>query len=249
MYLNVMTYRPCRLLLVDGHPIIRRGLKALLQSEPDMIVSGEASGGREVLEQMRRYESGVVVLEPHLPDVGGLEIIRAIRQRSRQLEILIFTACSSPDAVRAALAAGSRGYALKSDEPSEIIRAVRSVWGHRPYVTPQLAPADPLPGRQLSRREVAVMKLLAGGFNNTGIASALGASKRTVEALRENIRRKLRCQSFSEMIRFAFRLEMSESFDPGTMSLLRARAPGFPGARTVTRAARSEGTLLPQFPP
>lgn len=234
-----MSQQSYRVLLVDEHAIVRRGLKVLLQTEPDIVVSGEAPAGQEALEQVRGRDLDMVVLEPNLPDVDGFELILAIRRLSPTVEILILTVRSSPDAARAALGAGARGYALKSDEPSEFIRAVRSIRQHQPYITPHLKQPGPrnsierLPHPPLSRREVVVVTLLANGFDNKRIALLLGISRRTVEAHRAHIMRKLRCESFSELIRFAVRCEMAESLDPGAARLFRPAAPSVPGARVL----------------
>jgi len=175
---------------------------------------------------VRRCKVDVVILEPHLPGVNGLELIRTIHQWQPEVEILILTACTLPGAVRAAFKAGARGFALKSEEPIQIIRAVRKVSEHTSYVTPQIAQANSYSYRQLSNRETAVLKLLTSGLRNKDIASVLGISRRTVEAYRGHVSQKYHCHSFGDLIRFGLQHEMAEDFEPGLAALPRAKAPG-----------------------
>jgi DNA-binding NarL/FixJ family response regulator len=215
-----------------------------------MVIAGEASRLPEAPEQVRRCKPNVVILEPYLAGISGLAIIRAIRQWSPTSEILVFTACCMPGAARAALDAGGRGYALKSEEPSEIVRAVRCVLGHKPYITPHLDQEDHLSRQQLSQDDLAVITLLAGGFHNGEIAFVLGISKRTVEAHRRHLMRKLQCQSFSELIRFALRRQNTESFDQvGRQPDSRACPKVFPERVHCLRAARSESSVLSESLP
>lgn len=234
-----MSHALCRLLLVDGQPIVRHGLKAFLGTESDMVVSAEAARAKEALEQVRRNKLDVVVIEPDLPDVSGLEIISAMRRLAPDVEILLFTNYSSPSVARAAFGAGARGYALKSDKESEFIRAVRCVWQHKPYVTLGLAKtgsrkvAGDLSHPQLSACEATVMELLANGFDNKQVAFVLGISRRTVEAHREHIMRKLRFGSFSDLIRATLRKEKMEHLALGPEACFSQRSQGLPGARVL----------------
>ena len=248
-----MPHQRCRLLLVDGHAIVRRGLMAVLTADPDLLVCGEVSRGEDAIEKVSRGRLDVVVLELDLPDVSGLEIIPKVGRLSPETEILVFTVYSSPAAARAALDAGARGYVLKSDTQSELIRAVHTVWRHERFVTQQITQRDSgvqhCSRPRISRCEAVVMKMLASGLDNPRIALVLGISRRTVEAHREHLMRKLHCASFSELIRVALRDEAAGSLNPGAASVMGAPAPGYSrSALYQFRAARSERNVSARNP-
>ena len=122
-----------RILLVDDHPIVRQGLKTLLEGRPGWEVIGEASDGAEALEKARDLSPDVMVLDVTMPRMNGLEACRLLRKRAPQLEILFVTQHDSPQMMREALEAGARGYVVKSNAARDLLAAVEAVSQHRVF--------------------------------------------------------------------------------------------------------------------
>ncbi|HWG59137.1 MAG TPA: response regulator transcription factor [Candidatus Acidoferrales bacterium] len=214
-----MPTKPFRVLVVDDHPIVRHGVRALLERQPGIEVCCEASDGPEALEHVRRAHPDLVVLDLTLPEMNGLETTRAIREISPETEILIFAVHFSEGVAREALRSGARGYVLKSDAERELISAVERVRHHQPYFTNRLAEtmaetfiygSDDAEGSPLTPREIEVTRLLAEGKSNKEVGSVLGVSPRTAESHRNRVMRKMNFASFSELVRFAVRHNLVE---------------------------------------
>jgi DNA-binding NarL/FixJ family response regulator len=124
---------PVRILLVDDHPIVRQGLKTLLEGRPGWSVIGEASDGAEALEKAKELSPDVMVLDVTMPRMNGLEACRLLRRRAPQLEILFVTQHDSPQMMREALEAGARGYVVKSNAARDLLEAVEAVSQHRVF--------------------------------------------------------------------------------------------------------------------
>ncbi len=209
--------RSCyQILLVDDHAVVRHGLRALLDSQPDIEICGEAATGPEALELVRRERPDLIILDLTLPGMDGLEVMEAVRQQSPTTEILVLTMHFSDELARAVLRAGARAYVLKSDADLDLLAAVDHVRHHQPFFTSQLAqamaqnflqfPTQSGPnGISLTAREVEVITLLAEGKSNKEAAASLGVSTRTVESHRNHIMRKMEFVSFSDLVRFAVR--------------------------------------------
>src|SRR5215213_11622324 len=179
-----------RILLADDHEIVRRGLKELLEEHSGWTVCGEASNGREAVELAVQIRPQVAVLDFSMPELNGLEATRRIRQAAPETEVLIFTMHGSEDLIREALAAGARGYLLKSDATRQLIPAVESVSRHMPYFSGRVSavvldgflkgkPAQPvaLGAERLTSREREIVQLLAEGNSNKAIATRLNSNK------------------------------------------------------------------------
>ena len=214
-----------RILVVDDHDVVRRGVRALLESQSGVEACAEAANGLEALEHIKKNKTDLVVLDLTMPEMNGLDAARAIRQTSPETEVLILSMHFSEEIAREVLRVGARGYVLKSDANSELIAAVQRLRQGKPFFTTRLAasmadifvhgPSDSnanglLPGVPLTTREVEIVQLLAEGKSNKEAAAALGVSTRTVESHRNHIMRKMGFTSFSELIRFAVRNNLVE---------------------------------------
>ena len=213
-----------RILLADDHEVVRHGLRVLLEAQPGFEVVGEAGNGREAVEQVRKVKPDVVVLDVTMPELNGLEATRQILQAAPQTEVLILTMHESEQVAREVLAAGARGYLLKSDAARDLVSAVDALRQHRPFFTSRVSQMvlegylhgptlgeTPAPKRDLlTPREREIVQLLAEGRSNKEVATALGISPKTIETHRANIMRKLNLHSVSDLVRFAVRNRMVE---------------------------------------
>jgi DNA-binding NarL/FixJ family response regulator len=208
---------PLRILIVDDHAVVRRGVRSLLETEPGWEISAEATTGREAVEIARRLQPDVVVLDLSLPELNGLDATRQILKDSPRTEILVLTMHHSEELTRDALQAGARGYVLKSDADQSLIAAVKSLREHKPFLSSRVTEfvLDDYLRRTgalengaregVTAREREIIQLLAEGKSNKEAASTLGISVKTIEAHRANIMRKLRFRSLSELVRYAIR--------------------------------------------
>jgi DNA-binding NarL/FixJ family response regulator len=208
---------PLRILVADDHEVVRRGVCALLEAHPDWRICAEAAEGREAVEKATLLRPDVVILDVGMPGLNGLEAARRIREASPPSEVLILTMHESEQIIREVVTVGARGYVLKSDAGRDLVKAVEAISQHKPFFTSRVAevvshahPDERPPGQQgdlsmLTHREREVTQLLAEGKSNKEVASVLGISVRTAETHRTNIMRKLGCQSFSDLVRYALR--------------------------------------------
>jgi DNA-binding NarL/FixJ family response regulator len=204
-----------RILIVDDHAVVRRGVRALLESQPHWEVAGEATTGREAVEAARRLRPDIVVMDLSLPELNGLEAARQILKDLPGTEVLVLTMHHSEELARNALQAGARGYVLKSDADQNLIAAVESLRQHKPFLTSAVTEfvlddyirhVDDTPRYpEVTHREREVIQLLAEGKSNKESAVALGVSVKTIEAHRANIMRKLHLRSASDLVRYAVR--------------------------------------------
>jgi two-component system response regulator NreC len=205
------------IVLADDHHIVRQGLRALLEAEPDFAVTGEAADGLVVAGLVERLKPDVLVLDLMMPGLNGLDVVRQVRQRSPQTRVIILSMHANEAYVLEALRNGVAGYVLKDSTASDLAQAVREAAAGRRYLSPPLseraieayvhkADAAPLDLYEtLSGREREVLHLAAEGYNNTEIAARLCISARTVETHRANVMRKLGLHSQTDLIRYALR--------------------------------------------
>jgi DNA-binding NarL/FixJ family response regulator len=210
-----------RLIVADDHEVVRKGVRALLESQAGWSVLEEAVDGREAVEQAGRLRPDVIVLDISMPGLNGFEATRQIRKVSPDSEVLILTMHDSEQVVRDVLLAGARGYVLKSDVGRDLVAAVEALSKHRPFVTSRVAemvlerylksePREASGSSLLTTREQEVVQLLAEGKSNKEVAGALGISLKTAETHRANIMRKLRFSSLSDLVRYAIRNKIVE---------------------------------------
>src|SRR5581483_7768207 len=208
-----------RIFIADDHEVVRKGLMALLQAQPDWEVCGEAADGREAVEKAQQLKPDVVILDIWMPSLNGLEATRQILKTNPQARVLILTLHDSDQVVREVLNAGARGYLLKSDAASDLVAAVEALRRDKTYFTSKVAAmvlegylkggAAPTPAQvgrnRLTPREREIVQLLAEGKSTKEVAVALGLSVKTAETHRSNIMRKLQLHSVSDLVLYAVR--------------------------------------------
>ena len=208
--------KPVRILIADDHELIRRGIAAQLARNPAWTVVAEAATGGEAVEQALRLKPDLIVLDLTMPGLNGLSAARRILAADPAARILILTMHESQQLVREVLAAGARGYVLKSDAGRTLVAALEALLEDRPFFTSKVArfvldgylraPAAEAAGlAALSARELEVAQLLAEGKSNKDIAKALGISVKTAETHRGNIMRKTGSGSLADLVRYAVR--------------------------------------------
>jgi DNA-binding NarL/FixJ family response regulator len=208
---------PLRILVVDDHAVVRRGVRSLLESHEGWEVCGEATNGRDAVEQSARLRPDVVVMDLSLPELNGLDATRQILKEAPGTEVLVLTMHQSEELARDVLQAGARGYLLKSDADENLIAAVDSLGQHKPFLTSTVTEfvlGDYVrrgDGAQddlvlaVTAREREIIQLVAEGQSNKQAASTLNVSVKTIEAHRANIMRKLHLRSVSDLVRYAIR--------------------------------------------
>lgn len=212
---------PTRLLIADDHPMVRLGLRHLLEDQPNWQVVAEAQDGREAVAKARQTKPDVAVLDIAMPEMTGFEAAARIAFEIPQTKTLILSMHQTDAIYKRALDAGARGYILKSDSPRDLIAAVQAVRSNKTFFTPNISRliADGfLSSRRtasadssvcsLSPRQREVVQLIAEGKDNYEIAAALNISMRTAETHRANVMRRLNIHSISEIVRYAVRNEV-----------------------------------------
>lgn len=203
-----------RVLIADDHAIVRAGLRTLITSEPDLELIGEASGGVEAIEKVIKLAPDVLVLDISMPDLDGIEVIKALKAAGSTCAILILTLHEDEALLREAIRLRASGYILKHAAESELISAIRSVYRGDLYVHPKLLRGllqEPAPAfnnnqslqESLTAREKDVLKLIVQGYTNNQMAVELGISVRTVEGHRANLTDKLGINSRVDLMRYA----------------------------------------------
>ena len=216
-----------RLLLVDDHPVLRAGVKALLSAEPDLTVLAEANDGASAIELATKLKPDLVLMDVSLPDLNGAEATRAIKLAHPTLAVLALSVHEELSFVRLLLDAGASGYALKRSACDELVRAVRIVASGGYYVDPSIA-AHLLRGSQrtqspsgqpavsaLSERETEVVRLLAEGLTMKEMAQRLSVSPRTLETYRARALEKLGLRTRAQLVRYAIQRGWLGSPDGG----------------------------------
>jgi DNA-binding NarL/FixJ family response regulator len=218
-----------RILVADDHEVVRRGLIALLQSQPDWEICGEAGDGREAVDKTQKLKPDVVILDIGMPSLNGLEATRQILKTNPHTRVLILTLHDSDQVVREVLNAGARGFLLKSDAARDLVAAVEALRRDKTYFTSKVAAmvlegylknetgaapvATPTRSR-LTPREREIVQLLAEGKSTKEVAVALGLSVKTAETHRSNIMRKLELHSVSDLVLYAVRNNIVHVIQP-----------------------------------
>jgi DNA-binding NarL/FixJ family response regulator len=216
--------RQVRILVADDHSIVRRGVRALLETHAGWKVCGEAATGAEAVKQAKKLRPDVAVIDITMPDLNGFEATRQIRTVAPQTEVLVLTVHESEQALREVLDAGALGYVSKSDLDLNLSAAIESLLRHKPFFSSRVSEMmlkrylkqdvpSKLPGTgpaTLTPRQREIVRLLAEGKTNKEVALALGISVKTAETHRNNIMRKLQLRSFSHLVRYAVRHNLVE---------------------------------------
>jgi DNA-binding NarL/FixJ family response regulator len=201
-----------RVVLADDHPILRRTLRLLLQSEEDVEVIAEAVDLSAVVDHLGRQAPHVLVLELGLPNGSNIEMIRQLRKRFPETEVVVTTMDESPLFAQKAIDAGARGFVVTDRADTELVTAVRLAARGREYVSAQVASGlEALRGAcddGLTLRETEIVRMIALGQTSAEIASGLHLSRRIVETHRERIDAKLGFKTRAELVQFALRLRL-----------------------------------------
>lgn len=202
-----------KVILIDDHPIVRQGLRNLLQTEPTFQVVGEADDGITGLELVQRARPDVLIVDLMMPGLNGLDLIKQVLKHLPRLRIVVLSMQSADSYVVAALNSGAAGYVLKETGPSEIIHAIKTVLAGERYLSPKLAERvlDSSTGRKkladpydsLTPREREVLHLIIEGQTSAQIAARLVLSPRTVELHRSRIMKKLDLHNQTDIFRYA----------------------------------------------
>lgn len=203
---------PIRVLLVDDHAMVRRGLAVMLQAFDDLSLAGEAATGAEALRLCAEQRPDVVLMDLQLPDMSGAEAARAIRQRHPEIQVIALTSYKDPAWVQAALRSGAIGYLLKDIPIDDLAAAIRAARAGRRTLAPEAtqalveAAAQPAPpGHDLTAREREVLRLLVQGLDNVAIADRLGVSRSTIKTHVSSVLSKLGAASRTEAVAIALR--------------------------------------------
>jgi DNA-binding NarL/FixJ family response regulator len=208
-----------RILVADDHDLVRRGIRGLLCARRGWRVIGEAANGREAVEKASKLKPDVAIVDISMPELDGLQATRQIREAIPNTKVVVLTMHESDQMVRRVLDAGARGYVLKSDIATHLVKAVKDVSAGKLFLTPRVSDIvlkgflktgnQPDPTAHLrarpTPRELEIIRLLAVGKPNKKIAAELGITLRTVETHRAKIMLKLGLHSLAELIHYAIR--------------------------------------------
>jgi len=209
---------PIRILLADDHSILRAGLRALLNAEPDFDVVGEVADGNQVLQLASALRPDLVLMDVSMPGMGGIEATKRLKEILPETRVLILTVHEDETLLRSAIQAGASGYVIKRAAETELISAIQAISRGDMYIHPamtrsllkELTPEQPPknnpdPQVTLTKREIDVLRLIARGYTNSQIAQQLSVSPRTVEGHRANLMDKLNLHSRVELVEYAER--------------------------------------------
>ena len=206
-----------RIVLADDHHVVREGLRALLEAEPDLTVAGEAADGLTTVHLVERVKPDVLIVDVMMPALNGLEVTRQVVRRSPDTHVIVLSMYSDESYVMEALKNGAAGYVLKSSTRSDLVQAIREVMAGERYLSAPLsaraveAYVERAKGTEvgaydtLTSREREVLQLAAEGHTNAEMAARLSISPRTAEAHRSAMMRKLGLRRQAELVRYALR--------------------------------------------
>jgi DNA-binding NarL/FixJ family response regulator len=201
---------PIRLLLVDDHPVVRDGLRGLFADDPDFAVVGEAATGAEAVARVERLGADVVLMDLRMPQMGGVEAIRRLREHAPSVRVLVLTTYDTDSDVLPAIEAGATGYLLKDAPREELVRAVRAAFEGQPVLSPAVAKrlmgqVRRPPPEALSQRELQVLQLVADGASNREAAARLFVSEATIKTHLLHIYEKLGVRDRAAAVGEAYR--------------------------------------------
>jgi len=205
-----------RIIIAEDHTILREGLRALISSDPEFDVVGEAEDGRDAIRCVEKLTPDLILIDLSMPRMDGMDAIKEIKKRCPETKILVLTVHRTEEYILATLRAGADGYALKDATHTELVMAIKSVLMGKPYLSPGVSEKvieGYLEGRKtlrsespwdtLTQREREVLKLIAEGYKNREIADYLYISVKTVEKHRANLMRKLDLHNTSALTAYA----------------------------------------------
>src|ERR1700727_1468492 len=198
---------PIRILTVDDHQLLREGIAAVLEGQPDMMLIAQASSGREAIERFREHRPDVTLMDLRMPDMSGIEAIGVIRAEFPGARVIVLTTYAGDVQAASALKAGAAGYLLKNLVRKELLDTIRAVHAGKRRVPPEIATeiAEHVADDALTEREVEVLRGVAGGKSNKTIASELGISEGTVKTHMKSILPKLDASDRTHAVMIALR--------------------------------------------
>jgi DNA-binding NarL/FixJ family response regulator len=182
-----------RVLSVDDHPLLREGIAAIINNQPDMVLVAQACNALEAVQQFRKHQPDVTLMDLRLPDKSGIDAMIAVRAEFPEARVIILTTFEGDVEIQRALEAGARGYMLKSMPPKELVEVIRQVHAGKKRIPPQLAAqlAEHMSDEDLTPREIEVLSQIAGGNRNRDIAEKLFITEETVKVHIKHIMEKL----------------------------------------------------------
>ena len=210
-----MAEKPIQILIVDDHAVVRKGIRALLATEPSIEIIGEAGDGEQALQLYQELKPDLLLLDLLMPKMNGVEVIKSVKKIDKGAKILVLTSFAADDQVFPAIKAGALGYLLKDTEPDDLVSAIQQVFLGESSLSPIVArmlldeifqsgekPISPDP---LTKREIEVLQVLAKGKSNREIGSILSISETTVRSHVSNILAKLHLASRMEAALYAIK--------------------------------------------
>jgi two-component system nitrate/nitrite response regulator NarL len=203
-----------KVLLVDDHPVVRRGISACLARHANLLIVGEAANGQEALRKAKELSPDVILMDIDMPQMSGLVATEVLRKELPQIKVLILSMHAHSEFVMRIIQSGARGYVLKEADPDDLVRAIEAVHGGEVFFSPDVARmalnqfvrhngTSEEAVRQITSREREVLIAIAEGLSNKEIATRLGVGVRTVETHRERIMRKLNIHSVAGLTKYA----------------------------------------------
>jgi len=196
-----------RILCVDDHPLLREGITAIINSQPDMLLVSEAATGSESIQKFREHQPDVTLMDLRLPDMSGIDALSAIRAEFPEARVVMLTTFEGDVEIQRSLEAGARGYLLKSMPPTELVEGIRQVYVGKKRIPSQLAAqlAEHLGDEALTPREIEVLQHIANGNRNRDIADLLFITEETVKVHIKHIMEKLGASDRTQAVAIAVR--------------------------------------------
>jgi DNA-binding NarL/FixJ family response regulator len=205
--LSVTSETQIRILSVDDHPLLREGLAAIINSQPDMEMVAQAANAEEALAQYRKYQPDVTLMDLRLPDKSGIEALEAVREEFPTARVIMLTTFEGDVEIQRALEAGAQGYVLKNMPPKELVEVIRQVHAGKKRIPLQVAArlAEHLSDEALTTREIEVLGEVAGGNRNRDIAGKLFITEETVKVHIKHIMEKLGASDRTQAVAIGLR--------------------------------------------
>lgn len=182
-----------RVFSVDDHPLLREGIAAIINSQPDMVLVAQAANGTDALQKYKEHQPDVTLMDLRLPDISGIDVLISIRAQYPAARVIMLTTFEGDVEIQRALEAGARGYILKSMPPKELVEVIRQVHAGKKRIAQEVAAqlAEHLSDESLTVREIDVLRHVAGGNRNRDIAERLFISEETVKVHLKHVMEKL----------------------------------------------------------
>jgi DNA-binding NarL/FixJ family response regulator len=196
-----------RVFSVDDHPLLREGIAAIINNQPDMTMVAQSASGQDAIQQFKLHQPDVTLMDLRLPDMNGIDVMTGIRAEFPEARIIMLTTFEGDVEIKRALEAGARGYMLKSMPPKELVEVIRQVHAGKKRIPPQLAAelAEHMADEALTTREIEVLGQIAGGNRNRDIAEQLFISEETVKVHIKHIMEKLGASDRTQAVAIGIR--------------------------------------------